>query len=145
MFFLREYNRTFIGGTTLALNEKFLNNDFVKNITTNAERYAQKWYFGIGLPASAVFVPHGEVCNEKNILSGNFYVLCVIDVYAIGEKWAVHYESELSKESITINGKTYSSSVWNVYSSTFPDVIPVCMYDASRTTAAGDQDTQGSH
>jgi hypothetical protein len=145
MFFLREYNRTFIGGTTLALNEKVLNNDFVKNITTNAERYAQKWYFGIGLPASAVFVPHGEVCNEKNILSGNFYVLCVIDVYAIGEKWAVHYESELSKESITINGKTYSSSVWNVYSSTFPDVIPVCMYDASRTTAAGDQDTQGSH
>lgn len=144
MLFLREFNRTFIGGTTLALNEQASGN-FARNMQRNAEMYAQRWYFGLGLPASSVFVKHGDDCHEYNILTGDYYIICLIDVYAIGEKWAIHYESELSHEAITIDGHSYSADKWNVYDETMPLAIPVCMYDLNRTSSAGDQDTHGSH
>lgn len=146
MLFLREFNRTFVGGTTLALNEvKGSNGSFQAAIQRNAEMYAQRWYFGLGLPASAVFVRHGQDCHESNILTGNYYILCLVDVYAIGEKWAVHYESVLSGEDLTIDGKVYSSDKWNIYSDTMPAAVPVCMYDLTKSNSSSDMDTHGTH
>lgn len=147
MLFLREWNRTFIGGTTLAINQKETSDQFVKLMLQNAKLYAQRWYFGVGLPASAVFVEHGAVCKESTILNGKdgYYVLCLLDSYAIGEKWVIHYESALSGETITINGQQYSANEYNVYKDKLPYAIPVCMYDLSQTTSSGDRDTMGSH
>lgn len=145
MLFLREHNRTFIGGTTLALNEQSANSGFAATVQSNAELYAQKWHFGLGLPASAVFVKHGSNCNESNILSDDYFILCLIDVYAIGEKWALHYQSPASQQVAIIGGREYNSDVWNVYYDVMPQAIPVCIYDLSKITAAGDKDSHGSH
>ena len=147
MLFLREWNRTFIGGTTLAINQKETSDQFVQLMLQNAKLYAQRWYFGVGLPASAVFVEHGAVCKENTILNGKdgYYVLCLLDSYAIGEKWVIHYESALSGETITVNGQQYSANEYNVYKDKLPYAIPVCMYDLSQTTSSGDRDTMGSH
>ncbi len=146
MLFLREYNRTFFGGRSDILNQHAAD-DFQKTMLRNARKYAQRWYFGLGLPSSSVFVPHDSVVTENTIVNKKegWYVLCLIDVYSVGEKWAIHYESPVSGVNVTIGNNSYSKDKWNVYRETTPYAIPVCIYDLSQTTAAGDRDTRGSH
>lgn len=150
MLFLRECNRTFVGGTTLALNQKKTgteinaNETHIKSTIENAQRYSQRWYFGIGLPSSVVFVPHGSTPIDTPNKTEYSYVLTLIDVYAVGEKWALHYESPVSEEDIDL-GEPYSKDDWNVYKETFPHAIPVCVYDLTQTTSAEDQSSRGSH
>lgn len=139
--FLREQNRTFIGGV----------NDYIEdsketNWTNRAKRYAQKWHFGLGLPSSAVFVKHGaHEFNDKTIINGKKGVILVmIDVYAVGEKWVLHYQSELSNEGITVDGKTFSAEDWKVYPDQVPNMIPVSMYRADQL-APNDLDDRGTY
>lgn len=138
--FLREYNRTFVGGTTLALNFKDAGSDY----SDNAMKYGQKWYFGLGLPVSSVFVPHGYSVSNTTIKTSG-YIICTIDVYAIGEKWVLHYDTPLSDMDFTIADDTYSCDEWNPYRDVLPNVIPVTYYDLSTSSAATDADTTGSH
>ncbi len=152
MLFLREWNRTFTGGTTLALNQdksgiKISDScDHIEKSIQNAERYAQKWYFGVGLPASAKFVPHGmpPIDSSFEKIDENYYILTLVDVFAVGEKWGLHYESPVSKETIDI-GEPLTVDEWNVYKDTFPYAIPVCIYDLSKTDSSSDQQSRGSH
>ena len=145
MLFLRECNRTFVGGSTLALNIK--ESSDIKEWLRNAEKYAQKWYFGLSLPANAVFVKHGSDLRESNFLNGEagIYILCTINTYAIGEKWILHYDSNLSEMTITVNDEDFPSAKWNVHSDAMPNLIPVSIYDMGSTTAVSDKDTHGTH
>lgn len=145
MLFLRECNRTFVGGSTLALNIK--ESSDIQEWLRNAEKYAQKWYFGLSLPANAVFVKHGSDLRESNFLNGEagIYILCTINTYAIGEKWILHYDSNLSEMAITVNDEDFPSAKWNVHSDAMPNLIPVSIYDMGSTTAVSDKDTHGTH
>lgn len=139
--FLREQNRTFIGGV----------NDYIEdsketNWTDRAKRYAQKWHFGLGLPSSAVFVKHGaHEFNDSTIINGkDGVILVMIDVYAVGEKWVLHYQSELSNEGIIVDGHEYSADDWKVYPDQVPNMIPVSMYRADQL-APNDIEDRGTY
>lgn len=139
--FLREQNRTFIGGV----------NDYIEdsketNWTDRAKRYAQKWHFGLGLPSSAVFVKHGaHEFNDSTIINGkDGVILVMIDVYAVGEKWVLHYQSELSNEGILVDGHEYSADDWKVYPDQVPNMIPVSMYRADQL-APNDIEDRGTY
>ena len=45
----------------------------------------------------------------------------------------------------TIDDDTYSCDEWNPYRDVLPNVIPVTYYDLSKSSAATDADTTGSH
>lgn len=111
IMYLREYNRTFVGGTTAALNEKLPTTAFTKALIRNAGMYAQKWYFGIKLPSSTVFVRHGEILTyHKVVQNGNTYTMastdlsseegwtiyCRILIFAIGDKYVLISHSKPS-------------------------------------------------
>lgn len=140
MMWLRERNRTFEGGINTAIedggNERW---------TRNSELYGQKWYFGLGLPASSIFVRHGEThfTNETIINGKRGYILVTLDVYAIGEKWVLHYQSDISNRLITIGGTPFDSETWNVYHNPLPNLIPVSIYD-TETMGESDWDTRGT-
>lgn len=152
MLFLREFNRTFVGGSTLALQQTKEGTtsdtacNHIKRTIENAQRYGQRWYFGIGLPSSTKFVPHGKSPIEANFLNidKHWYVITLLDIYSIGEKWALHYESPASKTEIEL-GDTYTDDEWNVYKEKFPYAIPVGIYDLNQSTASDDQSSRGSH
>lgn len=148
MLFLREYNRTFIGGTTLALNQK--NSDlssFASSTLYNSQLYAQKWYFGLSLPSSTVFVGHGKRVKESTILTADkhWYIICLVEIYVIGEKWALTYNTRLSEAGIKIEDHLIPHEKWNVYKKKFPKAFPVCIYNLSKANSAIDLDTRGSH
>lgn len=147
MLFLRELNRTFIGGTSLALKQKTSNDAYVKSMLDRAGMYAQKWYFGFSLPSSTVFVRHGDKVKQSTILTyeQNWYILCTVDIYVIGEKWAYQYETNLSQSDIKIEDKTIHADKWNVYKKKFPHAFPVCIYNLNKQQSTTDLDTQGSH
>lgn len=139
--FLREQNRTFIGGVN-----NYIKDNKETNWTNRAKRYGQKWYFGLGLPASSVFVKHGtHEFTAENIINGkDGVILVLIDVYAIGEKWVLHYQSELSNEGIRIDGNDIPSDEWKVYPERYPNLIPVSMYRADQL-APNDIDDRGTY
>lgn len=146
MLFLREYNRNFIGGPTEALLEAENGSD-TSAITSNAKKFAQKWHFGISLPSSTVFVRHSDRVKDSNILTtdDNWYILVLVDIYVIGEKWAVSYSTAMSQAKVRINGTEIPAERWNVYAEGFPHAFPVCIYNLTKTNSTGDLDTQGSH
>lgn len=139
--FLREQNRTFIGGVN-----NYIKDNKEVNWANRAKRYGQKWYFGLGLPASSVFVKHGtHEFTAENIINGkDGVILVLIDVYAIGEKWVLHYQSELSNEGIRIDGNDIPSDIWKVYPERYPNLIPVSMYRADQL-APNDIDDRGTY
>lgn len=139
--FLREQNRTFVGGVN-----NYINDSKEVNWTNRAKRYGQKWYFGLGLPSTAVFVKHGKhEFTAENIINGkDGVILVLIDVYAIGEKWVLHYQSELSDEGIRIDGHEIPSEEWKVYPERYPNLIPVSMYRADQL-APNDIDDRGTY
>lgn len=142
LLFLREYNRTFIGGATTSLNESTTN-----KYAENAQLYGQKWYFSLGLPESAVFIPQGDIFTQDKILkeSDGGYILVALDVYAVGEKWIMHYDSELSTIKIDIGD--YGNVDYDTWSNNDPNkyLIPITYYELDVTTSSGDRTTQGSH
>ena len=88
--YLREYNRTFVGGTTAALNEKLPTTAFTKALIRNAGMYAQKWYFGIKLPSSTVFVRHGETLTyHKVVQNGGTYTMASTDLSS-EQGWVIY-------------------------------------------------------
>lgn len=114
IIYLREYNRTFIGGTTAALSEKLPSTAFSKAIIRNAGMYAQKWYFGLKLPSSTVFVRHGEELKyHKVTYQGGTYttastdlsseegwvIYCRLTLFAIGDKYILITHSKPSLDS----------------------------------------------
>lgn len=111
IMYLREYNRTFVGGTTAALNEELPTTAFTKALIRNAGMYAQKWYFGIKLPSSTVFVRHGETLTyHKVVQNGGTYTMastdlssekgwviyCRVLIFAIGDKYVLISHSKPS-------------------------------------------------
>lgn len=147
MEFLREFNRTFIGGTTLALNEQNATGGFSLLVQKNATKFAQKWRFTVGLPSSTVFVKHGMPINPYTIIdvTAKYWLICLIDVYSIGEKWVLHYESNISGEDIKIRDKFYPWERWNVYKESFPYLIPIFMSYLPAGTSADDKEIRGTH
>ena len=147
MLFLREFNRTFIGGTTLALNQAVPSGTFGKSVVRNSEMYAQRWHFNISLPSSSIFVRHGDKVREDTILNGNegWYILCLVDIYAIGEKWAMHYTSDLSNAAIKLEDRQIPEGEWNVYHDKFPNAIPIGFHNIEKENSSIDLETRGSH
>lgn len=151
--FLRERNRTFVGGASQALyykDEAFLSY-IVGQATASpstslkyAMRNGQKWYFGMGLPSSAIFVPTGMELATENILKTGF-VLSTVDVYAQGDVWLLHYKSAVSRMNLSINGAVYDYKTWNKLYNDLPWLVPVSYYDLSDSTSRADLSTEGSH
>ena len=147
ILFLREFNRTFVGGRTSALQQQAMpDNDYVTSVLSTAEMFGQRYHFGVGLPASAVFIEHGKKITEKELLTveDGWYILCVIDIYAIGDKWILEYNSNLSTQKIGVGGKWFEHQEWNVYYERFENLIPLTIY-APGETSASDKDTHGTH
>lgn len=140
LLFLRERNMTYVGGRTAALN---YDNPIPTASEYDNRRFAQKWYFGLGLPSSAVFVPHGLELNLDNVLKTG-YVVNSIDVIIHGEIWTLHYESEVSKMTFDYEEGSWSYKEWNPWYEKYPYLIPVTYYNIGDTSTA-DLDTQGSH
>ena len=141
MLFLRDRNMTFVGGPTVALD--WNNKSSSEQQWIETYKNGQKYYFGLGLPSSSVFVPHGQTLNMSNVLKKG-YIVNAIDVIAAGDVWTLHYESEVSKLKINVGDKTYRQDEWNKYWKKLPWLVPVTYYDLSETTLM-DVDTQGSH
>lgn len=140
--FLRARNRTFVGRASQALKyDEYPIADYIDHLS-----HAQKWYFDLGLPATAVFIKSGESFSiEKIIQSEDIYILCCVDVYAIGEVWTLHYKSPVSKVTLDIGGNTWGGGSWNPPESELPYLIPVTFYCTGDTTAKGDLTTEGTH
>ncbi len=139
--FLREQNRTFVGGVN-----NYIGDSKEVNWTNRAKRYGQKWHFGLGLPSSAIFVKHGSTqFNSETIINGKEGVILVlVDVYAVGEKWVLHYQSEISDEGLIIDGHPVSADTWKVYPDQYPNLIPVSMYRADQL-APNDIEDRGTY
>ncbi len=139
--FLREQNRTFVGGVN-----NYIGDSKETNWTNRAKRYGQKWHFGLGLPSSAIFVKHGSTqFNSETIINGKEGVILVlVDVYAVGEKWVLHYQSEISDEGLIIDGHPVSADTWKVYPDQYPNLIPVSMYRADQL-APNDIEDRGTY
>lgn len=143
IMFLRESNRTFIGGHNIDLNDTREN-----EWTLNRGQYAQKWYFTLGLPSTAVFVEHGEsAVNDKTIINGKKgYILTLIaEMYAVGEKWVLTYSSDLSNTTIPLpDGTNLPPDIWKVYPDKYPNQIPISLYN-TETMSDSDLDTRGTY
>ena len=137
--FLRDRNRTFIGGPTAALS--WGNERYETDIATKIN--GQKYYFGLGLPSSAVFVPHGKTFSKDNVLKTG-YIINSIDVVAVGEVWTLHYESEVSKMTFEYENGELNWQEWNPWWERYPWLIPVTYYNIE-DTSLDDLDTEGSH
>lgn len=149
--FLREKNRTFVGGSTAGLLSQdssmtqFGDSSTYYNANTSIawNMNAQKWYFGLGLPSSSKFVKSGDAFTEKNTLTDG-YILVTIDVVINGSYWTLQYQSDVARMKLEVDGKKISwkyfnkpdGSTWNV---------PVTYYDLSDYTSSADLDTEGSH
>lgn len=149
IMFMREYNRTFVGGQ-LSFFDKVITDTVsarYANMRSNSQVYGQKWYFNLGLPASSVFVKHGEDPISKNILNGKEgYILVALDIYAIGEKFITRYQSPLVNSNVKVDGEfDYDVRDWNVYDKGDPHLIPVSFYDLDQSDSSNDVDTQGTH
>lgn len=141
--FLRDRNMTYVGGPTAALSWKNKSFEYRAENILNTERNAQKFYFGLGLPSSAVFVPHGESLNLKNVLKTG-YVVNSIDVVIMGSVWNLHYESEVSKMNFIYEKGELHWTEWNPWYKSYPWLVPVTYYNIE-DTSLDDLDTEGSH
>lgn len=146
LMFLREYNRTFVGGGTLALS---YDDSGFGNQILNAKQYGQTWYFNLGLPESSVFIRHGEVLNYENMQKmdalRNARIVVFLDVYAIGEKYVLHYDSSLRNvlKTLTPNTNTKWRKWFNI--DTHKYLIPVQYYELDNLRSTADKNTLGSH
>lgn len=145
LMFLREYNRTFMGGSTVALKR---GDEEMSKVILNANKYGQSWYFNIGLPESAIFVKHGSVLNSttmNELLEQGGYIVTFLDVYAIGEKYVLHYDSGLRNqyEHIVPNDSVDWKHWYTDESRKY--LIPVNYYDLEDLRSVADRNTRGSH
>lgn len=141
--FLRARNRTFVGAGSAAL--RYEQGQEVVG-TPRYQSHAQMWYFDLGLPTSAVFMPTGEPFDpDKIVKDENIYILSCVDVYALGDVWDLHYKSPVSLSEIDIAGTTVTSDEWNPVKSELPRLIPVTFYNSWETTAKEDLTTEGTH
>lgn len=145
LMYLREPNRTLVGGASVALgyDDASMIQDGRPFVTDNAELYAQKWYFGMKLPTNAIFVKHGST-NVSSKTKAYRYVICTLEVYAVGEKWVLRYESPIGQSAITTGSYTFDWEAWNKIKETNPYLLPVTYYDLS-DNASSDFDTRGSY
>ena len=141
--FLRERNRTFIGGTSIAVDNTAAN-DMDSNRKLLTGLHGQKWYFGLGLPASAVFIPAGESFTTDKILKTG-YIVSSIDVYAVGDVWTLHYESPLSEVDLFDDEENTSIRDLTGNIPEFEWLVPVSFYNLENSTSRDDLDTEGSH
>lgn len=153
--FLREKNRTFVGGSTAGLLSQdtsmaSFQGNTSKNLDANKSLswniHAQKWYFGLGLPSSAKFVKSGKVFSEQNVLNAeDGYIIVTIDVVINGSIWTLQYRSDVARMNIEVGGKTVSWKYFNKEGDDATWNIPVTYYDLSDYTSSADLDTEGSH
>lgn len=152
--FLRERNRTFVGGNTVGVeygDSKSVDHGDAAHGTVDVSdnllwrMNAQKWYFGLGLPSSSVFMKHGEMFDLNKCYKDG-YILVTVDVIIKGHVWTLQYKSDVARMNINVGGKPISWEKWQ------PDAsnkwyIPVTYYalgDGYYTSQA-DLDTEGTH
>ena len=139
LMFLRERNMTYVGGSTVALSRPEVSDESLHD----TKSHAQKYYFGLSLPSSSVFVPHGEELTMATVLKTG-YVVSSVDIVAVGDVWSLHYMSPVSKMSLNIKDKEVHWTKWNPFYLKYPWLVPVTYYDIE-TTSLSDVDTEGSH
>ena len=141
MLFLREFNRTFVGGATGALANK----DSDTSIAKRARVYAQKWYFSIKLPTNVIFVPHGTKLtgsNEKQYTTAYETVTSWVRVYSIGDTWILKYDSSSKDGNYD---RTYDDGSYNFAIPTpknTPTPIPVYVF---RPTGSSNFSDRGNY
>ena len=146
--FLRERNRNFVGMSSQALGGEDVS--AMEDYAVQYDAYnmnAQKYYFDIGLPSSALFVEVGGDPSRDAVVFDNTYILTTLEIYARGEVWMLQYQSPISGMDIRINEETkpLSPEEWNPIRDTNQWLIPVTFYDPGEGTSKNDLNTSGTH
>ena len=71
--------------------------------------------------------------------------ISTVDVYANGEVWLLHYESEVSKMKLDVGGRETSVRELAGGIPEFEWCVPVSYYNLQNSTSRDDLDTEGSH
>lgn len=78
------------------------------------ERGVQRWHGKLGIPSSAVFVPHGvkvDGTTLEYIMGENqddWVIVCTAEIIAVGAVWNINY-SQPWFTSMTINGQSFAT------------------------------------
>ena len=146
--FLRERNRTFVGKSSQALRDDDVEAlDGFENAYDRYNMNAQKYYFDIGLPSSAIFVEQGMEPHDGQITMEHTYILVTLEVYVRGEVWMLQYKSPISHMDIQItpDDPAIEWEKWNPIRDTHAWLIPVATIDVDDTTSSDDLNTTGTH
>ena len=110
--FLRERNRTYVGGPTNGLDPAHPDSQETKDYATTLQN-AQKWYFGVGLPSSAKFVPCGitnpteadfiKPYDEIDGMKYKHYILTCLNIIAKGTTWTLEYDNNVIHTPIVLH------------------------------------------
>ena len=85
------------------------------------ERAVQRWHGKLGLPSSAIFVPHNTKSDEltevneetiEYVMGENqddWVIVCTAETIAIGAVWSIYY-SQPWFDTLTINGNSFKTS-----------------------------------
>lgn len=146
--FLRERNRNFVGKGSQALNGEDVQE--LADYEVSYDKYnmnAQKYYFDIGLPSSAIFVEVDGAPSTDRVSYENTFILTALEVYARGEVWMLSYKSPISGMDIRINEETkvLTPDDWNPIRDTNQWLIPVTFYDLEEGSSKDDLNTSGTH
>lgn len=131
--FLRERNRTFVGKSSQALRDDDVEAlDGFENAYDRYNMNAQKYYFDIGLPSSAIFVEQGMEPHDGQITMEHTYILVTLEVYVRGEVWMLQYKSPISHMDIQItpDDPAIEWEKWNPIRDTHAWLIPVATIDS---------------
>ena len=129
---LGEKNRTYIGTSITNTNNKNPGNKIPEVMYS---MNGQRWHFNVGLPSSAISVPHNKPFSENNIIANNNSVIVMaLDIKVAGEVYNLQYKHP--NKNVNISGKEYdlSSIPYNV----------ITIYSTNKSSAE-DLDIIGTH
>ncbi|GKX28651.1 hypothetical protein SH1V18_11310 [Vallitalea longa] len=131
---LSEKNRTYIGTSRTNGTNRNPGNRIPEIMYS---MNGQRWFFEVGLPSSAVTVPHNEILSDTNIIANkNSVIVLALDIKISGEIYNLHYKHPSGNGTVNISGKNYdlNSIPYNV----------ITVYSTNKSSAE-DLDTVGTH
>lgn len=146
MLFLRDGNRTFIGGR----NRYGVNTEPNGRVAeVEFQRQAQRWNFTLGLPSTAAFVRKGEPCTPENIAKYDMekgVIICALDILAKGQVWTLHYDGvPVGERSFYLFDNNTTLVSWENAGTNGPQNKQVVVVYTDAKTSRDDLNTEGTH
>lgn len=146
MLFLRDGNRTFIGGRN-RYGENTEQDGRISEVKFN--RQAQRWNFTLGLPSTAAFVQKGESCTPENIAKYDMkkgVIICALDILAKGQVWTLHYDGvPVGERSFYLFDNNTTLVSWENAGTNGPQNKQVVVVYTDAKTSRDDLNTEGTH